>query len=81
MHFRLLYYLRSKYYIMNRSNVFAILGFTFFIVGFLSLILYLVGARLSFLVWMDYWGAGFGLILRLCLLIAGFILAYLSKVK
>ena len=65
--------------VMNKSAILSTIGFFFFIIGFLSIVLYLVGIKLSFLVWMDYWGRGTGLVLRLIMLLAGFILTFIGK--
>lgn len=55
------------------------LGFLLAGVGFLALVLSIVGVKLSFLVWIDRPGAMFGFVARLVMIMIGFILVYVGK--
>lgn len=55
------------------------IGFLLAGVGFLALVLSIVGVKLSYLVWLDRPGALFGFVARLVMIIAGFILVYVGK--
>ncbi len=55
------------------------LGFGLIAIGFLSLILSLVGLQFAFLTWMDAPGRLFGLMLRLVFIMAGFIILVLAR--
>ena len=55
------------------------LGFGLIAIGFLSLILSLVGLQFAFLTWMDAPGRLFGLMLRLVVIMAGFMILVLAR--
>ena len=59
----------------------AISGFLLFIIGMLSLILSLIGIHFTFLRFLEYWGGGIAFALKLLMVIAGFVLIYLSKTE
>lgn len=50
------------------------LGFLLFFLGFLSIVLGMIGVQFSFMTWMDHWGKGVGFVGRVLLILAGFIL-------
>ena len=64
---------------MTTKSVYAIIGFVLIILGFLSLVLMMVGVQLSFLTWIDAPGRLFGFVMRLLLIIGGFIIITLSQ--
>ncbi|WP_099155506.1 hypothetical protein [Flavilitoribacter nigricans] len=55
------------------------IGFLLAGVGFLALVLSIVGVKLSYLVWLDRMGALFGFVAKLAMVIIGFILVYVGK--
>ena len=61
------------------KGVYAIIGFSLFIIGFLALFLMMVGVQLSFLTWIDANGRLLGFIIRLLMIIAGAIIIYLTQ--
>jgi hypothetical protein len=64
---------------MTSKSVYAIIGFVLIILGFLSLVLMMVGVQLSFLTWIDAPGRLFGFVMRLLLIIGGFIIITLTQ--
>ena len=64
---------------MSSKSLFAILGFLFIIVGMLALILMLVGIQLSFLTWIDAPGRLTGFVIRLLMIIIGFVMIALTQ--
>lgn len=64
---------------MKSKNLMSTLGFLFFILGFISLALSLIGLQFQFLLWMDHFGSGAGFLLRILMILAGFILIYLAR--
>ncbi|MDF1698915.1 MAG: hypothetical protein P1U56_23880 [Saprospiraceae bacterium] len=63
---------------MNKGFVTA-LGYIFFALGFLSLLLTIVGLQLTPLKWLSFFGDGVALIIKLILLFGGLIIMYISK--
>ncbi|MDX1684686.1 MAG: hypothetical protein R3275_05570 [Saprospiraceae bacterium] len=57
------------------------LGFVMSGVGILSLVYKMIGLQLSYLVWIDSFGALTGLILRLVMIFGGVIIVYLSRTE
>jgi uncharacterized Tic20 family protein len=64
---------------MGAKSVYAILGFVLIIIGMLSLILMVVGVQLSFLTWIDALGRLGGFLIRLLMIIGGFVIITLSQ--
>ncbi len=64
---------------MKNKNLVSFLGFIFFILGFGSIGLSLVGINLTFLLWMEYFGTGIGFLLKIIMTLIGFILIYLAQ--
>ena len=59
---------------MNKT-LFTILGFVFFAVGFLSIVLNFVGVELSYLLWLKNWLGPLGaFVTKLCFIIFGIIM-------
>ena len=54
------------------------IGFLLFILGFVSLVLSLVGLKLSFLTWIDGPGAVFGFVVRVLMIVGGIVVVYLT---
>ena len=57
-----------------------VLGFVLLFAGMLSTILLIVGANFQFLAWIDAFGRGIGALLRLILIILGFLLIFFARV-
>lgn len=55
------------------------IGFFLVIVGFMSIILSLVGLRFMFLAWMDAAGPLLSFVIKLVLIIGGFTLVYFAQ--
>ncbi len=64
--------------IKNRG-LFTLVGFLLAGIGFMALILSLVGLQLSFLTWIDAPGRLFGFVTRLVMIIVGIIMIYLAQ--
>lgn len=64
---------------MTSKSIFAILGFVLIIVGMLSLVLMFVGVQLSFLTWIDAIGRLGGFLIRLLMVISGFVIIALTQ--
>lgn len=62
----------------NRGWI-TLVGFLLAGIGFLSLILSLVGLNLAFLTWIDAPSPLFGFITRLVMIVIGIVLIYLSQ--
>ncbi len=62
-----------------RKDYLMLLGFLMFMLGFLALILSLVGLQFGFMTWIDNVGGLFGFIVRLLLIVVGITLAYFGK--
>ena len=48
-------------------------------IGFLSLILSMIGIQLTFLVWLDNPGRLFGFVAKILMILVGFIMVYLTR--
>jgi hypothetical protein len=65
---------------MNKNNgLLTLVGFILAGLGFFALVLSVVGAKLSFLLWIDAWGAGVGFVIRLLMILVGIIIIYLAQ--
>jgi hypothetical protein len=64
----------SKY-----KNLLTILGFLLVVIGFLSMIVSVVGLKFSFLLFLESWGSLVGFVLKLLIIMTGFILTYLGQ--
>ncbi|MGB0983463.1 MAG: hypothetical protein ACPG19_05445 [Saprospiraceae bacterium] len=64
---------------MNRKAVLSIIGFCLFIFGFLSLLLSIVGIKIVFLLWLDYFGGLVGMLLKLSMIIAGIVIVVVTR--
>jgi hypothetical protein len=63
---------------MNK-NLLQIVGFVLLILGMLSLVLSFVGLQLAFLTWLNAGGQGLGLLLKVTMVVAGFVCIYLAR--
>ncbi len=61
----------------NRTAL-LVIGFLLAGIGFLSIVLSLIGLQFSFLVWLDAAGKGLGFLLKIILTLVGFVLIYLA---
>ncbi len=61
---------------MHSSELKKLIGFLFFIFGMLTFVLLFIGANFTFLQWLDLWGKGIGLLLRLLMVGLGVIISY-----
>ena len=61
------------------KDLVSLLGFLMVGLGILAIILSLVGARFTFMAWLDHWGAGVGFVLRLIMVIVGFVIIFVNK--
>ena len=59
--------------------IYSIIGFILFVLGFLALVLQMVGVQLVFLTWLDNWGGGIGLFLRISMIITGLVIVIVTR--
>lgn len=65
---------------MNKNKAFyTLVGFIVAGLGFSSIILSLVGAKLSFLLWIDALGPLPGFVIKLLMIISGIVVIYLAR--
>lgn len=57
------------------------IGFLLAGIGFISLILSLIGLQLSFLTWLDSLGRLFSFLVRIIMIVAGIVLVYLAQME
>lgn len=55
------------------------MGFLLFFAGFLSIVLGMIGVQFAFMTWMDHWGKGLGFLLRILMILAGFVLIIIDQ--
>jgi hypothetical protein len=55
------------------------LGFLLFIFGFTTLVLSLVGVKISFLTWLDYPGPLFGFLAKIFMIVSGIVMVYMTS--
>ncbi len=53
-------------------------GFLLFLIGFIALVLMMIGAQLLFLTWIDLPGPVFGFVIRLIMIVGGLVIIYLN---
>jgi len=56
-----------------------LLGFLLLAVGFLALVLSLVGIQFAFLAWMDAIGPLFGFVMRILMILGGVVIIYMAQ--
>ena len=64
---------------MQRNPILTAIGFILFLTGMMALILSVVGAKLSFLVWIDNFGLTTGFVIRLLMIMAGVVLIVMAQ--
>jgi hypothetical protein len=65
---------------MNKyKNLLTFTGFLLIIIGFLSMIVSVVGLKFSFLLFIESWGSLVGFVIKLLIIMVGFILTYLGQ--
>lgn len=64
---------------MKKTQILTTLGFLLFIIGFVALVLSLVGIRLSMLVFLDSFGSLASFLIKLVMVVAGIVIIYVSK--
>lgn len=60
------------------KGITALAGFVMAGLGFLSIILSMIGLKFSFLMWIDAPGSLFGFVVKITMILAGFVIIYLS---
>ena len=63
---------------MNKG-VLSILGFALAALGFLSIVLSLVGVQFAFLTWLDSFSRLFGFVAKIVMIIAGILILYIAQ--
>ena len=63
----------------NKKGILTLMGYLLFILGFLSILLSMVGLQLKILKWISSIGPGNGIIVKLIMLFGGLIIMYFSK--
>lgn len=61
------------------KGLFTFIGFLLFIYGMLAIVLSLIGAKLSFLVWLDAKSALFGFVMKIMMILSGVVIVYLAR--
>lgn len=65
---------------MNKNKgLFSLVGFILAGLGFSAIVLSLVGAKLSFLLWIDAFGALTGFVIKLVMILMGIVILYLAR--
>ena len=64
---------------MRHKGWYTLLGFVLFFLGFLSIILSMIGVQFTFMKWMDMFGKGWGFLARLLLIATGIIIIILDQ--
>lgn len=59
----------------------SLVGFIIAGLGFLAIVLSLVGLRFSFLAWLDAPGLLFGFVMRLLMIVVGIIIIYFAQTE
>jgi hypothetical protein len=62
-----------------KKGLYSLLGFVLFVLGFLALVLQMVGVQIAFLTWLDAWGGGIGLLLRVLMIVAGLVIVIITR--
>jgi len=63
----------------RKRGLLSLLGFLLVVIGFLALVYSLVGLKIAFLVWLDLPGPLFGFVMKLVMVILGFVLVYIDQ--
>ncbi len=65
---------------MNKTWL-TVLGFLLAVFGFLAVVLSIVGLQFSFLAWLDFAGRSLGFLLKVIMMLTGFVMAYLGSTR
>lgn len=63
----------------KNKGLFSLIGFVLFLLGFTSLILSMVGIKISLLLWLDYFTPPIRLLIRLTMAIGGIVLVFFAR--
>ena len=63
----------------KNKGLFSLIGFVFFLLGFTSLILSMVGIKISLLLWLDYFTPPIRLLIRLTMAVGGIVLVFFAR--
>ena len=63
----------------NKKTALTVLGFLLAGLGFLSIVLSLVGLGFSYLSWLNYFGKGTAFLIKILMTFGGFILIYIAQ--
>ena len=75
-----MFLLQIKIHAMNKNKaLWTLVGFLLVVLGFLSLGLTMVGVKLRILLWMDWFGPLPSFMLKIVLVLGGFVLVYLAQ--
>jgi uncharacterized Tic20 family protein len=64
---------------LKNKALLTLIGFVLIMLGFLALVLSIVGVKFAFLLWIDKPGPLFGFLFRIMMIIVGFVLVYLAQ--
>ncbi len=64
---------------MNKKTLLLIGGFLTFTIGFLSIVLRLIGAQFMFLSWIDFGGRLVGFLIQLLMIVGGIVMAMWAR--
>ncbi len=64
---------------VERADFVTLAGFLLVVFGILSLVLSLIGARFSFLAFLDHWGRLPGFVFRLLMIMIGFVIVFVNR--
>ena len=62
----------------TNKGIFSLIGFLLTGIGFLAIILSIVGVQLSFLTWLDTFGALWSFLAKLLMIVVGLLTIYLT---
>lgn len=65
----------------KNKGIWSLIGFLLLTFGLLSIIFSMVGLQFSFMQWIDMAGRGIGFAIRIGMIMAGFIILYLSMTE
>lgn len=63
----------------KNKGLFSLIGFILFLLGFTSLILSMVGIKISLLLWLDYFTPPIRLLIRLTMAVGGIVLVFFTR--
>jgi len=72
-------FITKKVFMNKNKGIFSLVGFLLMGLGFISIVLSLIGAQLSFLVWLDSFGQLTGFVIKILMIIVGIVIIYLTQ--